>query len=107
MLSNPTPADEFDVSAFTVPTLYTYGNAGNNILRSLRTSTWDAGLLRDFKLSKLREGAYLQFRAEFFNFRNTPIFGSPVSDIQAPNAGQILYSAGAPREIQFALKLEF
>jgi hypothetical protein len=73
----------------------------------LRTSTWDAGLLRDFKLSKLREGAYLQFRAEFFNFRNTPIFSTPVTDVQASNAGQILSSAGAPREIQFALKLEF
>jgi hypothetical protein len=107
MLANPTPTVDFNVADFAVPALYTYGNAGNNILRSLRTSTWDAGLLRDFKLSKLREGSYLEFRAEFFNFRNTPIFGSPVSDIQAPNAGQILYSAGAPREIQFALKLEF
>jgi hypothetical protein len=52
----------------------------------------------------LHERARLQFRGEFLNFTNTPAFGSPVANIQAGNAGQIL-SAGEPRSIQLALKL--
>ena len=40
------------------------------------------------------------------NFTDTPAFNNPVRDIQAGNAGHIT-SAGAPRDIQFGLKLLF
>ncbi len=48
----------------------------------------------------------VQFRAEFFNFTNTPAFGGPVSNIQVANVGRIM-SAGEPRDIQFGLKVSF
>lgn len=48
----------------------------------------------------------MQFRAEFFNFTNTPHFGVPVTNVQSPAAAEVL-SAFSPREIQFALKIMF
>jgi outer membrane receptor protein involved in Fe transport len=96
----------FDVSAFRLPKQYTYGNSGRNILEGPAVHRWDCGLLKNFKIPKLREGTALQFRAEFFNFLNTPPFGTPVSNIQAATAGRIL-SAGSPRQVQLALKAMF
>ena len=45
----------------------------------------------------------MQFRAESFNFTNTPAFGQPGANINGLGAGQIT-SAGDPRRIQFGLK---
>ncbi|MGH7837667.1 MAG: hypothetical protein ACREQC_07560, partial [Candidatus Binataceae bacterium] len=66
-------------------------------------TNWDSGLFKNFQIL---ENMRLQFRAEFFNFTNTPHFGNPTANIQSPAAGKIL-SAGSPRQIQFALKLIF
>ncbi|MEX2264247.1 MAG: carboxypeptidase regulatory-like domain-containing protein [Bryobacteraceae bacterium] len=92
---------DFDPSAFLVPQPFTYGNSGRNILYRRGFRNWDFITVRNFPI---REQFRMQFRAEFFNFTNTPAFGAPVSNIQAGNAGQIL-SAGEPRDIQLALKL--
>ena len=91
------------MSAFSVPAAYTYGNSGRNILYGPGFFNWDAVVMRNFSV---RERLNLQLRGEFFNLTNTPAFGNPVSNIQAPNAGQIL-SAGEPRDVQIALKLIF
>jgi hypothetical protein len=48
----------------------------------------------------------LQFRAEFFNLLNTPALGGPVATLSSPIAGTVL-SAGAARQIQFALRYSF
>ena len=101
MLQERTLQRDFDVSAFRVPEAFTYGNSGRNILYRRGFRNWDFIAVRNFPL---HERARLQFRGEFFNFTNTPAFGSPVANIQAGNAGQIL-SAGEPRSIQLALKL--
>jgi outer membrane receptor protein involved in Fe transport len=106
-LPNPTINDWFNVAAFTVPAPYTFGNSGVNILTGPGLTDWDFGLFKDFSLSKLREGTRLEFRAEFFNFTNTPSFSAPDSDIQDPTAGKIFSTSDDPREIQFALKLYF
>ena len=105
-LSQPSIQRWFDVSAFSVPAQYTYGNAGRNILEGPGIRSWNCGLLKNFNAGKLREGAALQFRAEFFNFLNTPPFNNPVSNIQSSTAGMIL-GAGAPRQVQLALKATF
>jgi hypothetical protein len=94
---------DFDPTAFRVPAAYTYGNSGRNILYARGFRNWDFITMRNFHLG---EPATLQFRAEFFNFTNTPAFGAPVTNIQSSTAGQIL-SAGEPRDVQFALKLIF
>jgi len=61
----------------------------------------------DLSLSKaftLTERLRLQFRAETFNFTNTPAFGQPGTTLNGPGVGQIT-SAADPRRIQFGLKL--
>jgi hypothetical protein len=98
-----TLARDFDPTAYRLPAQYSYGNSGRNILYRRGFKNLDLVVLRRFKLG---ERASLQFRAEFFNFTNTPAFGAPVSNIQSATVGQIL-SAGEPRDIQFALKLSF
>jgi hypothetical protein len=102
-LTTRTLSRDFDVSAFRVPAAYTYGNSARNILYARGFKNWDFIAVRNFRI---KEPLMLQFRAEFFNFTNTPAFGAPVTNIQSATAGQIL-SAGEPRDVQFALKLMF
>jgi hypothetical protein len=102
-LANRTLNLDFDPTAFRVPAAYTYGNSGRNILYGRGFTNWDFITVRNFHL---RETAMLQFRAEFFNFTNTPAFGLPVTNIQSTTVGRIL-SAGEPRDVQLALKLLF
>jgi hypothetical protein len=106
-LSSPTLHEWFNLSAFTVPAQYTYGDSANGILDGPGAKDWDLGFYKNFKVSKLGEQGRLQFRAECFNFTNTPSFSNPQTNIQATTAGEILSTSSAPREIQFALKLFF
>jgi hypothetical protein len=93
----------FDLSAFTVPAAYTYGNSGRNFL-------YGPGFVNaDLKIGKsfmFRERYRVEFRCEMFNFTNTPHFGVPAATVNLANAGQIR-SAGDPRDIQFGLKLVY
>jgi hypothetical protein len=54
----------------------------------------------------LREQVNLEFRAEVFNLTNTPPLGAPNIVLGSAGFGSIT-SAGDPRVIQFALKLNF
>ncbi len=74
-----------------------------NILNGPATNGLDAALLKNFVF---REGTYLQFRWEVFNVPNYVNLGTPNMSIGESSTGQI-FSAGAPREIQFGLKLIF
>jgi hypothetical protein len=56
----------------------------------------------------------LQFRSEFFNIFNRAQYGPPLADLSSSTFGQIISTVntgpvgtGTPREIQFALRLEF
>lgn len=102
-LDNPTVDRWFDVSAFRFPAPFTIGNTGRNILRADGTEAFDLGLFKHFRV---REGHRIEFRSEFFNAFNHPVFGRPNSDVQAANAG-IVSSASAGRIIQFGLKYLF
>jgi hypothetical protein len=102
-LADPTINLWFNPAAFTVPAAFTYGDSGRNILYGPGHFNWDALAMRMFQI---KERLRLQFRGEFFNFTNTASFNLPVTNIQASNAGHIT-SAGAPRDIQLALKLLF
>jgi len=90
----------FDTSAFVVQPQYTYGNSGRNILFGPVSHNMDLSLSKSFSI---RERQRVQFRAESFNFTNTPTFGQPGATLNGLGVGQVT-SAGDPRRIQFGLK---
>lgn len=80
-----------------------FGNAGRNIVRAPGYANLDMSFVREVGLSR---GARLQLRAEMFNVTNRVNLGLPVADLNSPNFGRI-FSAGAPRLMQFGAKLLF
>ncbi|MEK7830310.1 MAG: TonB-dependent receptor, partial [Acidobacteriota bacterium] len=108
-VSNPTvgTGGQFlDAAAFALPANFTLGNAPRNVGVGPRQSIINASLFKTFKLT---ESWNLQFRTEMFNVPNHPIFGQPNTAFGNANFGKITSTAGAytPRQIQFALKLQF
>ncbi|PYU85996.1 MAG: hypothetical protein DMG08_30570 [Acidobacteria bacterium] len=81
---------------------FNFGNAGRNIVIGPGVNVWDFGLYKEFRLKG--EHKRLQFRSEFFNLFNHPIFGQPGGTAGTPQFGVIGGTALDPREIQFALK---
>jgi carboxypeptidase family protein/TonB-dependent receptor-like protein len=99
----------FNLAAFApAPTIGDgtgFGNCGVGILRGPSELNLDLGVQRSFAFT---ERHVLDFRAEFFNFTNTPKFGNPINDFAAgPAFGVITSTVGNPRIIQFALKYRF
>jgi hypothetical protein len=99
----------FNTAAFAPPPAIGdgtgFGNCGVGILRGPDQRNLDLGVQRTFRIT---EASALDFRAEFFNFTNTPKFGQPINDFAAgPAFGLITSSAGNPRIVQLALKYRF
>jgi Carboxypeptidase regulatory-like domain/TonB dependent receptor len=90
----------FDTTAFVIQPQFTYGNAGRNILFGPNMRNLDLSVSKSFAIT---ENKRLQFRAESFNFTNTPAFGQPNATLNGLGVGAIT-SAGSPRLIQFGLK---
>ena len=82
---------------------FPFGDAGRNIARGPASADVDLSVIKFFPIT---ERVGMQFRAESFNIANHANLGLPISDISAPNFGQILV-AGPPRLTQFALKAIF
>jgi Carboxypeptidase regulatory-like domain len=57
-----------------------------------------------FKIFNIREGMYLQLRAEFFNFTNTPRFGMPDTSFGSGDFGLITYQANQSRHGQIGIR---
>jgi hypothetical protein len=91
----------FNTAAFVIQPQYTYGNAGRNILVGPVLRNLDLSLSKSFAIT---ESKRLQFRAESFNFTNTPAFGQPGTTLNGLGVGQITSTASDPRRIQFGLK---
>lgn len=70
----------FDPLAFQPVTEARFGTAGFNILRGPAQFNMDFGIFRKFRLT---EAVELQFRAEAFNFTNTPHFGNPGTNVSS------------------------
>jgi hypothetical protein len=99
-----TVARAFNTAAFALPASYTYGNLGRNTLSMQPVFNLDLVLSKTFNLT---ERFRLQSRFEGFNVFNTPPFTSPPNaTVGTAGFGQTT-AAGAPRELQFALKLLF
>jgi hypothetical protein len=99
-------------AAFSLVTGSGYGNSPRNVARG--PGLWQA----DFGTAKripLSERLQMQFRSEFFNIFNRAQYGLPLADISTPNTfGEITsvvnvgpVGTGTPRQMQFALRLDF
>ena len=84
-----------------------FGNSGVGILQGPGELNFDFSLIKLFPLHKLRDSANLEFRSEFFNIFNHPLFQDPDTNFGDPTFGQITNTYGNPRIIQLALKLTF
>jgi hypothetical protein len=98
-------------AAFALVTNSDYGNAPRNIGRGPSLLQTDIGLAKDIHLTGR---ARLLFRGEFFNIFNRAQYGQPLADLSASTFGEIITTVntgpvgtGTPRQIQFALRLEF
>src|SRR5665213_2718527 len=108
-------ASYFNPAAFATVTTVSFGNSGRNILRGPGLFNVNASVFRNFRVT---ERFMLQFRAEAFNFTNTPQFGNPGAtvssatfnpdgSIKALNGYTQITSAGNERQLRFAMKLSF
>jgi hypothetical protein len=84
-----------------------FGNSGVGILQGPSELNFDFSLIKNFPLRRLREHANLEFRSEFFNIFNHPLFQDPDTGVTDGTFGQITNTYGNPRIIQLALKLSF
>src|SRR6266478_7801971 len=118
-LANPTPDAWFNIQAFALQPLGTFGNVGRNVLTGPGIVAWDFSTLKNFNLTERR---YLQFRFEAFNAANHPVWGDPGVLLNAnrfDSAGVPIAGTGAfgqitttrngidMRQLQFSLKLIF
>ena len=102
-------------AAFTMPASGTFGNAPRDA--AIGPGEWQIDLGAAKRIT-LTERARLQFRSEFFNIFNHPQYGSPQATFGVAGFGQITQTvntltpvspvgSGTPREMQFALRIEF
>lgn len=80
-----------------------FGTAGFNILRGPSRFQWDFGLFRRFQVTERWD---IQFRAEAFNFTNTPQWGNPQASRDSAAFGEITTVSGE-RIFRFGLRIGF
>jgi hypothetical protein len=95
----------FDTSVFSLPAQYTIGNAGRGLIQGPGVINFDVNIAKRFRLP-WREGMHIEYRAEFYNFFNTPQFADPNTVTGTANFGRITGSRNE-RQGQMALKLYF
>ncbi len=105
------PADGFvNPAAFSVPTIadpttrLIFGNLGNNVLRTRPSFFLDWALAKRFKIS---ERFNADFRAEFFNILNHPVFANPISNLASGTLFGKSQSARDARQIQLMLRINY
>ena len=107
-LPHPSPNLWFNPNDFPIPNCPNgcFGNAHKNILEGPGEKTADLSARKMFNVT---ERFTLEFRAEFFNAFNHPVFSQPDNYItDGPGATGVITSTVIPqRQIQFALKLAF
>lgn len=96
----------FDTSVFSQPAAFSFG-AGPRVMPNVRgdgVRQWDSSIFKNFPI---REAIRVEFRAEMFNFTNTPNFALPGQNFGNAQFGVVSAQKNAPRQIQFGLKLYY
>jgi hypothetical protein len=93
----------FSTSSFALPASGTFGSCANGTTTGPGMANLDFGIQKEFPITESKK---LEFRSEFINFTNSPVFNAPDNGVADSQFGQVL-SAQYPRTIQFALKLYF
>jgi hypothetical protein len=93
----------YDPSAFAPVTAVRFGTSGRNILRAPPIFNLNASLFRTFPVT---ERINLQFRAESYNFSNTPHFAPPNANVSSGNFLVITSTTAAQDQRQFRLALK-
>jgi hypothetical protein len=101
--SERTTGKYLNAAAFTQAPIFTIGTSSRNPVRGPAYRNADIALI---KKTPLGEATNLEFRAEFFNFTNTPPLGAPNAQLGNTAFGSIS-SAGDPRVVQLGLKLNY
>lgn len=102
-------------AAFAMPASGTFGSAPRDAVTGPGEWQIDLGMSKEIVFT---ERARMQFRSEFFNVFNHPQYGLPQATYGVQGFGQITQTvntltpvspvgSGTPREMQFALRVEF
>lgn len=102
----------FDTSAFTVPPVGRFGNAGVNILQGPGLMSHNVTLAKRFSIT---ERLSFHYQALMSNIFNHPNFTNPSANISVPGAAGVIGSTldkwsnekGGPRIIEMRVRLEF
>jgi hypothetical protein len=84
-----------------------YGDTARAVLLGPGQFNWDIALVKNTKIGGIREDGTLEFRTEFFNAFNHPMFTNPGSAVGTGSFGVISSTSVGPRIMQFALKYTF
>ncbi len=93
----------YDPSSFAPVTEQRFGTSGRNILDTPGVTNLDLSIFKKFPIGEQVEA---QFRAEFFNFTNTPQFGR-FNDNVASGGFMTITSASGERVARIGLRFSF
>jgi hypothetical protein len=106
-----------NAACFSLPPIGFFGTPiGRNTAQGFPGNDQDLTIAKTTKVTKISETFAIQFRAEFFNLWNHPVFGNPGSALcsLSPTGGCTLSgsfgqitSASPGRQVQFGLKFLF
>jgi hypothetical protein len=103
-LENPTVDLWYNPRDFVAPPANTYGDSGRGILYGPGHVNFDTSLSKRFTVLGRTN---VEFRWDAFNLFNTPGFGFPNQNFDAPTAGRITTTVVDNRSMQFSLKFNF
>jgi hypothetical protein len=108
LFKNPCPANRVNLTATTCsaaagPAVGRLGTVGRNSFYGPAFNKVDFSVIKRIPVT---ENVRFTLRADFFNIFNTVNFGLPGNDINSALFGQST-TAGAPRIIQFAGRIDF
>jgi hypothetical protein len=92
----------FNPNSYATPANGTYGTCGNGVIRSPGMANLDLSIQKDFLIGETKK---LQFRSDFIDLTNSPIFNSP--SLAVGGGLGVITGTQGPRNIQLALKFIF